>query len=92
MGASQSTIPEPQITEKLTERLRAMQLENEKDYMMVEKVSAKRSLLHNSISFSTSEKWLEDVLADPKVRYVTGTTPGPAIPTRDARSGSAVKL
>jgi hypothetical protein len=37
MGANQSKMPEPAITEKLTERLRAMQLEHEKDYLMIEK-------------------------------------------------------
>jgi hypothetical protein len=37
MGGSQSKMPETAITEKLTERLRAMQLEHEKDYLMIEK-------------------------------------------------------
>jgi hypothetical protein len=36
MGASQSKISEPVITEKLAERLRAMQLEHEKEYVVIE--------------------------------------------------------
>jgi hypothetical protein len=35
MGQSQSKPPEQAITEKLAERLRAMQLEHEKDYLMI---------------------------------------------------------
>jgi hypothetical protein len=41
MGAAQSKIPEPVITEKLAERLRAMQLEHEKDYVVVDNGSGK---------------------------------------------------
>ena len=86
MGASQSKIPEPVITEKLAERLRAMQLEHEKDYVVVGGESgtnyfcevncntisdialAKRSLSHKEdVSISTTEKWQEELLADPKV-------------------------
>jgi hypothetical protein len=86
MGASQSKIHEPVITEKLAERLRAMQLEHEKDYVLVGGESgansycecnfttisdlalAKRSLSHNEdVSISTTEKWQEELLADPKV-------------------------
>jgi len=38
MGQSQSRMPEQDaITEKLAERLRAMQLEHEKDYLLVER-------------------------------------------------------
>ena len=38
MGQSQSRMPEQAaITEKLTERLRAMQLEHEKDYLLIER-------------------------------------------------------
>ena len=37
MGGSQSRYSEPAITEKLTERLRAMQLEHDKDYLLIEK-------------------------------------------------------
>jgi hypothetical protein len=39
MGQSQSKLPEQAITDKLAERLRAMQLEHEKDYLMVERDS-----------------------------------------------------
>jgi hypothetical protein len=37
MGGSQSRYSEPAITEKLTERLRAMQLEHDRDYLLIEK-------------------------------------------------------
>ena len=37
MGSSQSKQSEQAITEKLAERLRAMQLEHERDYLMIEK-------------------------------------------------------
>lgn len=79
MGQSQSRMPEQAITEKLAERLRAMQLEHEKDYLMVEtgKCSAvvtvlteteKRAPAHSEdVSVTATEEWLEDLLADPKV-------------------------
>jgi hypothetical protein len=72
-------MPEQAITEKLAERLRAMQLEHEKDYLMVEtgKCSAvvtvlteteKRAPAHSEdVSVTATEEWLEDLLADPKV-------------------------
>jgi hypothetical protein len=70
MGNSQSTQQQPLITEKLTERLRAMQLEHEKDYLLVEKFGTYRSSLGNSVSVSTTEKWLQDLLSDPKVCFL----------------------
>lgn len=71
MGSSQSTQAEPLVTEKLAERLRALQLEHENDYISIEKVSAYRSSLGSSISTAATEKWLEDLLADPKVWWCT---------------------
>src|ERR1700722_972893 len=37
MGQSQSKLPDQAVTEKLAERLRALQLEHEKGYLMVER-------------------------------------------------------
>jgi bleomycin hydrolase len=73
MGASQSKVSETAITEKLTERLRAMQIENEKDYLLIEKAFTKRGSTHlEDVSVSATEKWTEDLLSDPKVCSKTG--------------------
>ena len=76
MGASQSKLPEPLLQEKLTERLHALEVrdnkvEPEKDYVYVEGkhgVSVSPCKYSPTVSISAAEQWEKELLEDPKVR------------------------
>ncbi|KAF2403904.1 peptidase C1B, bleomycin hydrolase [Trichodelitschia bisporula] len=78
MGANESKIPDAVITAKLAERLRSMELENqrrspsldEKDYVYVGEQPALSTLRAGSsdVSIDAAEDWQKELLADPKNR------------------------
>ena len=78
MGASQSKLPEPIIEEKLTERLRALEvkesrLENEKDYVYDNDQKSPQAKYSPTVSINTAEQWEKELLEDPKVLFTIST-------------------
>ncbi|KAI9808348.1 MAG: hypothetical protein M1827_007497 [Pycnora praestabilis] len=73
MGSSQSKLPEPEVSEKLAERLRALQMSKNKledDYVYVrgDEPTLHYSLASPTLSISGIQEWQKELLEDPKNR------------------------
>ena len=72
MGAAQSKLPEPVVEEKLTERLRALEVkesafEAEQDYVYVNDQRTPQIMYSPTVSINTAEQWETELMQDPKV-------------------------